>query len=164
MKEGRNEQTSDQQERDAPAVLRRLRKIAVWVLPMVPFINFSLLLCSLFLTLTTCRKPSQVTPSYLQDKPSSPSPSHLKKEAGSRVHEWRHELPKRDVVGRGTEDGESGPLLQRLQPQIPKEGGWDASSCLPRTGVPTHLVEAPAPQEEDVFQGDFSCWAAGRGK
>lgn len=55
-------------------------------------------------------------------------------------------------------DGESRPQLQHLQPQTPKDGAWDASSCLPRAGVPTDLVEASGllqPLCEDVVQGDI---------
>lgn len=113
---------SDGPDTEAPAVVRGLREVAIWVLPMVPFTHFSLLLCSLSLALATSGEPSQMVPSYLQDRPSSPSSSHLEEKAGKEVLTGRHELPEKGLVSQGREGGEPGPCSSPSSPTPPKDG------------------------------------------
>ena len=137
MNQWRTQQTSEQQEGDAPAGLRRPREIWFGVLPVVPFINFSSLLCSLVLTPPAGSLPrlhrATTLKVWLSIRVPPPHLPFTWRRQPARVHKRRHEPPTMGVKGWR----KSGFLLQHLQSQALKGGELACFSCLPRTGVPT---------------------------
>lgn len=113
---------SDQLGRDAPVVLRELRKIAAWVLPMVPFV------CSLFFAAWPSHHLQEAFSDYAQLPPKIDPPPNLlltwrRRQAGG-VHKGRLKLPKKGLVGQGMEGEESGPLLQYSNSRPQRRGPY----------------------------------------